>query len=420
MRPKIIMLAGLGFGDEGKGATTDYLVRRHNAKTVVRYNGGAQAAHNVVTADGRHHTYSQFGSASFVPGVKTFLSRFMVVNPFSLIKELRDLENLGVNDLLNRLFIDQQSLITTPYHIAANRLREWLRQKNRHGSCGMGVGETITDHKHFGKLAVFMDDLAKTKLLTKKLEALRKRKLDSFDSAMASLVTGSEAAQWLKFLLDQSAVSEMVNRYVDFASHIKTGNSQMLSQFLDEGPVVFEGAQGVLLDSVHGFLPHVTQSDTTFRNATSLLTEAGCPSKILKVGVLRSYATRHGAGPLITEDGILQTKLSEPHNSFGTWQGSFRFGYFDTVSTRYALEVLGGVDEIHLTCCDQLGSLPALKICTEHKLGQKQITPIYQIKGGIPEYLETIARLVNVPITYAFGPTAEQRLRTVCGPIHLE
>ena len=86
-KPLAILVAGLGFGDEGKGSIVDALVRKHGAHTVVRYNGGAQAAHNVVDLDGRHHTFSQFGSGTFVPGTRTFLSRFMVVNPLGMLIE---------------------------------------------------------------------------------------------------------------------------------------------------------------------------------------------------------------------------------------------------------------------------------------------------------------------------------------------
>src|SRR3989344_7713548 len=95
---KAFLVAGLGFGDEGKGTTVDFLTRKYNAHTVIRYNGGAQAGHNVITKDGRQHVFSQFGSGTFIPEVKTYLSRFMVVNPITMVTEEEHLRKLGIED----------------------------------------------------------------------------------------------------------------------------------------------------------------------------------------------------------------------------------------------------------------------------------------------------------------------------------
>src|SRR5215210_2605913 len=124
---RAFVIVDLGFGDAGKGLLTDCLVRRTGAKVVVRYNGGAQAGHNVVTPDGRHHTFSQFGSGSFVPGVRTFLSRDVVVHPTALLREEASLRTAGVTDALERLRISADAVVVTPYHQALNRLRETAR-----------------------------------------------------------------------------------------------------------------------------------------------------------------------------------------------------------------------------------------------------------------------------------------------------
>jgi adenylosuccinate synthase len=139
------ILVDLTFGDAGKGSLVDYLVRRDNAHTVIRFNGGAQAAHNVVLPDGRHHTFSQFGSGTFVPGVRTHLSRFMLFDPLALAAEERHLRSVGVTDAFDRLTLDRRALVVTPFQRAANRLREVARGDARHGSCGMGIGETMSD-----------------------------------------------------------------------------------------------------------------------------------------------------------------------------------------------------------------------------------------------------------------------------------
>ena len=140
-----IIVVDLGYGDAGKGTVADWLCSPASGRqisTVIRFNGGAQAAHNVVTADGRHHTFAQFGSGSFTPGVRTHLSRFVLVDPLALAAEAAHLAAAGVGDALDRLTIDRDALLTTPYHRAANRAREIARGPGRHCSCGMGIGET--------------------------------------------------------------------------------------------------------------------------------------------------------------------------------------------------------------------------------------------------------------------------------------
>src|SRR5688572_10036886 len=136
MNRRTFLVVGLGFGDEGKGTIIDYLARRYRAHTVIRFNGGPQAAHHVVTADGRAHCFSQFGSATLIDGVCTYLSRFMLLDPLALINENYHLKQLGITDGLKRLTIDKDSLIVTPFHKLINRMQEIARGDKRHGSCG--------------------------------------------------------------------------------------------------------------------------------------------------------------------------------------------------------------------------------------------------------------------------------------------
>src|SRR5258708_6711171 len=130
------LVAGLGYGDEGKGATVDFLARNPGARLVVRYNGGAQAGHNVVTSDGRHHTFSQFGSGTFVSGVWTFLSRYMMVNPLNMMLEEEGLRGLGVRGAFKRTLVDARALVTTPFQSVVNKIL--LKVSGRNNSCGMG------------------------------------------------------------------------------------------------------------------------------------------------------------------------------------------------------------------------------------------------------------------------------------------
>src|SRR5437763_7917023 len=119
---RAFVVVDLAFGDSGKGLLTDFLVRRTGARMVVRYNGGAQAGHNVVAPDGRHHTFAQFGAGTLVPGVRTFLSRFVAVHPTALLREEAALAGIGVADAFGRIAVSEAALVITPFHQAANRL----------------------------------------------------------------------------------------------------------------------------------------------------------------------------------------------------------------------------------------------------------------------------------------------------------
>ena len=350
------IVVDLGFGDAGKGALVDRLTR-DGADWIVRFNGGAQAGHNVVTRDGRHHTFAQFGAGTLASAsARTLLSRFVVVHPTALLVEARHLERVGVREPLLRVAIDERALVTTPYHQAAGRLREELRGSARHGSCGVGVGETVADSLSAPELTIVAGDLVDRARLARKSSALRERKR----AEMIALGAGS-LAEFSVF--DDEALAE---RWIDA---IAPAADRVVSRETAEAIVagarrpVFEGAQGVLLDEDHGGHPHTTWSRCTFENASALLAESRFEGPIERLGVVRAYAVRHGAGPLPTEDAILEH--DEPHNATGPWQGAFRFGHFDRVLFDYALAACGGVDGVALTHVDQLGPRHGIALAYE-------------------------------------------------------
>ncbi len=176
----------MGFGDCGKGLFTDFLCRRLNAHTIVRFNGGAQAGHNVVTPDGSHHTFSQFGSGSFLPEVYTVLSNPVVVHPSALLVEYDYLRKKGVYNPLDRLMIDARCRITTPYHQAAGRLRELQRGELAHGTCGVGVGETVHHALNHPNEVIHYADLMNSKRMHDKLDVIRNRLLSEFGETFES------------------------------------------------------------------------------------------------------------------------------------------------------------------------------------------------------------------------------------------
>jgi adenylosuccinate synthase len=348
------LLVDLGYGDAAKGSTVDYLARAAPVGTVVRFNGGPQAGHNVVTPDGRHHTFAQFGSASFVPGVLTHLSRHVLVDPLNAFREADHLRAVGVHDAFERLVVHPDCVVITPYHVAANRLREIARGANRHGSCGMGIGETVADALAVPDEALRVADLAATAVVARKLGATRERLLDALRDVLPRLRSTGGAGVELATFSDP----ELVGRYADcaraYAGHVALGDEEWLRAQMRTGETVFEAAQGTLIDEDHGFHPHTTWSRTTLANAEALLRATDFGGEVARVGLLRAYTTRHGAGPFVPEDAAMTAHLRDPHNPRGDWQGAMRCGPLDIVATRYALAVNPGIDWLAISHLDWL------------------------------------------------------------------
>lgn len=422
--PRHTIVVDLGFGDAGKGTVVDWLCASRPVDTVVRFNGGAQAGHNVVTADGRHHTFAQFSAGTLHKGVRTLLSRFMIVDPLALVVEADALATLGVRDAWRRLAVDAGALLATPYHRAANRVREVARGSARHGSCGMGVGETVRFSLERPDDALRAADTASRAVLRRKLRTVRDRLADEL---------GPLAGPEIEVCVD-------VLRAFGQRVSIVDGRGA-LRDALRSGSCVFEGAQGVLLDEWFGFHPYTTWSTTTFANAEQLLAEAGAAGSAQRLGVVRTYTTRHGPGPLVTEDPALTMDLPDPHNGHGRWQGAFRVGHFDAVAHRYAIRACGGVDALALTHLDVAQSRDDLRACGSYDVdgrrldnlplgrlgdlaGQGELTR--QLLRARPGYEsvpptawpEAIAALLDAPVTLVSrGPTHDAKARLPAAPV---
>ncbi|MEV6926122.1 adenylosuccinate synthetase [Dactylosporangium sp. NPDC051485] len=384
-----VIVVDLGFGDCGKGTVVDFLCATREVHTVVRFNGGAQAAHTVVLPDGRKHTFAQFGAGSLRPGVRTHLSRFMVVDPLSLVAEADHLIALGVHDVWRRLSVDRAALISTPYHREANRAKELARGVDRHGSCGMGVGETMAYALRYPGDAPRAGDCASPAELRRKLTLLRRR----------LGVAGPP-------------VEACLPAYEGFAA-----TARLVDGFTPAGPCVFEGAQGVLLDEWHGFHPYTTWSTTTFANAEELL--GGAPA--YRLGVLRTVTTRHGAGPLPTEDASLG--ITDPNNPADAWQGPFRVGHFDAPLHRYALAACGGVDGLALTHLD----LGVRAMCRSYVADPLRVGPpgdlprqeamsralcaVEPVYAQVTDWVDAVESSLGAPVVLeSWGPTAADKV----------
>lgn len=364
-----LVVVDLGFGDAGKGTVTDFLVRHHRAHTVVRFNGGAQAGHNVVLADGRHHTFAHFGAGTFVPGTRTHLSRQVVIHPTALLVEAHHLATKSVTDALDRVTASEAALVTTPFQQAANRLRELARGDGRHGSCGVGVGETMADALAWGDDAPRARDLvAHPTSLARKLREVQRRKREELGEVLRSLAGEPAAEPERRVLEDPGVIRDWIEAIAPLRGRGFVVPDDHLSSLLRQpGAVVFEGAQGVLIDEWRGFHPYTTWSTCTFDNALELLREHGPEREITRIGLTRTYAVRHGPGPFPTETPSLARFLDEPHNGTGPWQGAFRVGWLDLVLLRYALEVCGGADTLALTHLDALAKLGGLRACRAYR-----------------------------------------------------
>lgn len=357
-RPRYASLIGLAFGDCGKGVFTDALCRRWQAHTVARFNGGAQAGHNVVLPDGRHHTFSQFCAGTLVPGTFSVLTAAVVVHPTALLVEEQALRTLGVADAFARLLIDARCRVTTPFHQAAGRLREL---RTAHGTCGVGVGETVRHGLEHADEILRYADLARPARAAQLLEAIRLRLAGEFRDAPR--VVGEAWAQELAVLHDAQLGMRWLTQVQALLREVQPASRDRVAQRLAlPGSVLFEGAQGVLLDEWRGFHPHTTWSSIHTDAVEDVLADAGLPAVVTHLGVLRSYLTRHGAGPLPTHDATL-TALPEPHNADDGWQGRFRRGHPDAVLLRYALAAAGRIDGLVLSHLDAPTAHKPLRWC---------------------------------------------------------
>lgn len=363
------IVVGLGFGDEGKGTTVDYLTRKTGAKLIVRYNGGAQAVHNVVTPDGVHHAFSQFGAGMLAdPQIQTFLSRYMVIHPEGLLREAAALGAHIGGTPLKRVIIDERALIITPFHQVANRLRELARGDFRHGSCGVGVGEVASDKG--GDLALHAGDLYDFNNVIAKLEKIRESRADLAEYVNKMKIPGTD--RMINVFQDRSYVQRTAEYLRSFSKLVSIFPWYRIGEVFENiDDIIFEGAQGTLLDEVWGFHPYTTWSNCTTSDAFNLLAQdASWDGEITTYGIVRAYGTRHGPGPFPTEDNHLAGAIKNQgeHNKTHDWQGNFRIGWFDAVLTRYALRANGGlVDKVVVTNLDRIDRLDKIKVCHSYE-----------------------------------------------------
>lgn len=347
---KNVVTVDLGFGDGGKGSMVDYLCRLHNADLVVRYSGGPQSSHHVVLPDGRSHAFCQIGAGAFA-GARTYLSQYMLIEPYALLNESRDLDGSKQLLALDRVSIHGGALVITPWHWMMNRLREEKREDARHGSCGFGVGEARAD-EIAGEDCIRARDLAT--ITVERLKRIKDRKVDE-----GRALGGGPTLM--------SMVRERPEETADDYRYMARVLNIVEQMPETDGPVIFEGAQGVLIDEVHGWEPYNTWTDTTSRNALKLCRDT---SDVEVIGIVPLVMTRHGAGPFVSET------WNSPvfgHNKVNPWQGMVRVGMLDIPAIRYALRHCY-VDCLALTQMDRAQS--PLDVVMQYELAGYRFTDL--------------------------------------------
>ncbi|MGG3280400.1 adenylosuccinate synthase [Paenibacillus solani] len=416
-----VVVVGTQWGDEGKGKITDYLAE--SADVVARYQGGNNAGHTILI-DGKKFKLSLIPSGVFYKDKTCVIGNGMVVNPAALIEEINYIHDNGFST--DNLVISDRAHVIMPYHMVLDALEEDRKGPNKIGTTRKGIGPCYMDKA--ARNGIRIADLMDAEEFELKLRHLVKEK-----NQVITQVYEGEA-------LD---VEEILKQYLEYAEVIRKyvrDTSVVLNDAIDDNQkVLFEGAQGVMLDIDQGTYPFVTSSNPS---AGGVCIGSGVgPSKIQQViGVAKSYTTRVGDGPFPTElDNEIGEYIREKGHEYGTVTGrARRVGWFDSVVVRHARRV-SGITGLSLNSLDVLSGLETVKICTAYKFRGEEIThypaslkmlaeceAIYEELPGwseditgaktledLPEntrrYVERVSELTGIPIAiFSVGRNREQ------------
>jgi len=375
---KIYAVVGSNYGDEGKGLMVDYLASESSSPLVIRFNGGAQAGHTVQTSEGERHVFSHFGSGTFV-GAPTFLSRYFICNPLLFRREYDEL-NLKCDKL--HIFIDNKCIVTTPFDIMYNQLIELSSNNTRHGSVGVGINATLK--RTFNVITV--DDLANLpiKELIIKLVDIAKYYIANLPEPKTDLEIEIHNAFSNYMGIIQSFISDC-NFFVKY-TNLKLPN------FDEYDTIIFEGAQGLLLDEEYGTMPYCTPTPCGMKNVEQLIHAYKLYeyADIEVIYMTRWYMTRHGAGPLENEEPLpewVKDDTNKPH----MFQGALRYAPIKDMS-----KLIGRISTDVLTYSTSLNHANVT-----YKLG---VTCLDQ---GTPN-LDDFSPLIDYT---SYGPTRQTMIR---------
>lgn len=397
-------VVGLQWGDEGKGKVVDCLAE--SSDFVVRYGGGANAGHTVVVGDARFALHL-LPSGSVRKDTSCVIANGVVVDPVVLIEEIESLDKKNIK-LDGRLFISENAHVVLDYHKAEDSLREQALGKNKIGTTIRGIGPCYAD-KVGRSYAVRMADFNHLDVLKEKINKIVAYKNKLFGAIYDAAPINAED------------IFQKCQAHAKKLSPFICNTTQLLHEAIGTGKsVLFEGAQGALLDLDHGTFPFVTSS-----NASSLGMSAGCgvPAKMVNrfVGVVKAYTTRVGAGPFPSElDNEIGQYIRDKGNEYGTTTGRpRRCGWFDAMAVKYT-SAIGGIDEIVMLHLDTLAGLKELKVCSGYKIDGKDVTffpanvdtlakieCVYETLPGFDDDLTDISNFDDLP------PAAQQYVKRV-------
>jgi adenylosuccinate synthase len=390
-----LVVVGSQWGDEGKGKITDLL--SEEADIIVRYQGGSNAGHTVVIGD-KQYIFHLIPSGILHQGKKCLIGSGVVVDPESLWQEIENLKKEGV-EIDGKLFIDPKIHIVFPYHKTLDELKERKRGKDKLGTTKKGIGPAYIDK--IARTGIRMIDLIDEKSLSKKLQINWKEKKEILNKLYGLKMSNQEKTNLIK---KYQEYGQLLKKYV-------MDVSLYLNQAIKEDKkILFEGAQGTLLDVDHGTFPYVTSSHPIAGGAC-VGTGVG-PTKIDQVmGITKAYTTRVGSGPLPTEmQGEMEEYIRQKGREFGaTTRRPRRCGWFDAVVVNYAVRI-NGMDRVALTKVDVLSDLDKIKICTSYKYEGKLIKefpasleilqkciPVYQEMEGWKKDISQVTNYENLP-----------------------
>ncbi len=390
-------VVGLQWGDEAKGKIVDLLTERHDI--VVRYQGGANAGHTVVTG-GETYKLSLVPSGIFRPEVQCVLAGGVVLDPAALLEEIDALTARGIKVAENLMLSDRAHVIF-PWHFEEDRLLD------RQCTSGEAIGTTIRGigpcycDKVGRSLAVRLGDMYRASFRGQ-IEQI----VEAKSRGLAGLGGTSDGVR-----ID---ADEIFQQYSEYARRLKPHVADTTAYLLDaleaDRKVLFEGAQGTLLDVDHGTFPYVTSSNSSGVGVSS---GSGVPGRYITrvIGVLKAYATRVGGGPFPTEqDNQIGQHIRDRGNEYGTvTRRPRRCGWFDAVAARYAAR-LSGVDVLAIMLLDVPSQLPELNICTAYELDGRRTTdfpghvddlrkvvPVYETLPGWQEEISDVRRMDDLP-----------------------
>ncbi len=407
-----VVVVGAQWGDEGKGKIVDWLSER--ADVVVRFQGGHNAGHTLVIGD-NVYKLSLLPSGVVRPGKLGVIGNGVVVDPWALIAEIEKLGKQGVAITHENLRVAENAVLILPLHRELDVIREEAAGTAKIGTTGRGIGPAYEDK--VGRRAIRVQDLKNLSTLAAKVDRL----LVHHNALRAGL--GKELVSKDQLIAELTEIAPKLLPYMDVTW-------DLLDQaHRDRKQILFEGAQGALLDIDHGTYPFVTSSNTV---AAQAATGSGMGPRAVGyvLGIAKAYTTRVGSGPFPTElDNAIGEKIGERGHEFGTVTGrKRRCGWFDAVLVRQVCKV-SGIDGIALTKLDVLDGFDELKICVGYKLdgerldrlpagqnAQARVEPIYETFEGwsqstrgarswaeLPaqavKYVRQIEELIGCPVT---------------------